>query len=75
MKIVFFQLFFETFFSQIPMINDNTTVDKKVVETIRKKVKNSDFFGIFWIFFGFFGTDFLKMDNFWITLDNFWTTL
>ena len=54
------------------MINANTTFDKKVVETIRKKVKKSDFFGIFLIFFGFFGTDFEKMDNFWITLCVFW---
>jgi predicted AAA+ superfamily ATPase len=52
-----------------------TTFDKKSDETIRKKVKKSDFFGIFWDFSDFFRTDFLKMDNFWITLDNFWTTL
>jgi hypothetical protein len=54
------------------MINDNTTFDKKAGETIRKKVKKSDFFGIFLIFFGFFGTDFEKMDNFWIILCVFW---
>jgi hypothetical protein len=57
------------------MINGDTTFDKNVDETIRKKVKKSDFFGIFSNFFGFFGTDFEKMDNFWINLDNFWTTL
>jgi len=54
------------------MINDNNTFIKNVVETIRKKVKKTDFFGIFRDFFGFFGTDFEKMDNFWITLCVFW---
>jgi hypothetical protein len=54
------------------MINDKSTLDKNVVESIRKKVKKSDFFGIFRVFFGFFGTDFEKMDNFWITLCVFW---
>jgi hypothetical protein len=57
------------------MINANTTFDKKAVETIRKKVKKTDFFGIFLDFFGFFGTDFEKMDNFWITLCVFWITV
>jgi len=43
-----------------------------VDETIRKKVKKSDFFGIFRDFSGFFGAGFEKMDNFWITLCVFW---
>jgi hypothetical protein len=36
------------------MINANTTFDKKAVETIRKKVKKTDFFGIFLDFSDFF---------------------
>ena len=48
------------------------TFVKMATETIRKKVKKSDFFGIFSDFFGFFGTNFEKMDNFWITLCVFW---
>ena len=54
MKIVFFQLFFTIFFSHFLMINANTTFDKKVVETIRKKVKKTDFFWIFLNFSEFF---------------------
>jgi len=72
MKTVFFRLFFQTFFSKFLTLNDNTTFHKNVAETIRKKVKKSDFFGIFWDFSGFFGTEFEKMDNFWITLCVFW---
>jgi hypothetical protein len=37
------------------MINGLTTFHKKCDETIRKKVKKSDFFGIFRDFSGFFG--------------------
>ena len=49
------------------MINDNTTFDKNATETIRKKVKKSDFFGFFRDFSDFFGTD-------WTTFGQLWTT-
>ena len=61
-------IFVETFFRIFLTLNDQSTFYKKAAETIRKKVKKSDFFRIFRNFSRFFGTDFLKMDNFWITL-------
>ena len=48
--------FFLTFFSYFFTIYGNATCDKIMTETIRKKVKKSDFFGIFWDFLGFFQT-------------------
>jgi hypothetical protein len=57
------------------MINDNNTFIKNVVETIRKKMKFSDFFGIFWDFSDFFLIFLVPtgqlLDNFGQLLDNF----
>ena len=75
MKITFFQLFFLTFFLIFHTLNEQSTFDKNVVESIRKKVKKSDFFGIFRDFSDFFLFFSDRMDNFWTTLDNFWITL
>ena len=54
MKITFFSTFFLTFFRIFLTINDGTTFDNNVVESIRKKVKKWDFFQIFLNFLGFF---------------------
>jgi hypothetical protein len=72
MKITFFRLFFDTFFSHFYMINGIITFDKNATETIRKKVKKSNFFGIVQIFLGFFGIFSDRLDNFWTTLRIFW---
>jgi len=45
------------------MIHDNMNFCKMVAETIRKKVKKSDFFRIFWDFFRIFWD---WMENVWI---------
>ena len=50
------------------MTNGNITFYKNATETIRKKVKKSNFFGIFQIFFG---SDGQLLDNFGQLLDNF----
>ena len=71
----FFDFFFRHFFHDLITIIGLTTFHKKMAETIRKKVKNSDFFGFFLDFSNFFGFFWDRMDNFWTTLDNFWTTL
>jgi hypothetical protein len=54
-----------------------STFDKSGDETIRKKVKKSDFFGIFWDFsgffrdfLGFFGANGQLLDKFKDFLDN-----
>ena len=57
------------------MINGLATFCENAIESIRKKVKKSGFFGIFRDFSGFFGFFWDRLDNFWTTLDNFWTTL
>ena len=49
------------------MINGATTFVKNVAETISKKVKKSDFSGIFGIFSEIFLTD-------WTTFGQLWTT-
>jgi hypothetical protein len=67
MKTTFFPTFFSTFFSRSYTINGATTFDKNRDETIRKKVKNSGFFGFFRIFSDFFGTG-------WTTFGQLWTT-
>jgi hypothetical protein len=51
MKTTFFSTFFDTFFRIFLTLNDLSTFDKNRDETIRKKVKKSDFFGIFSGFF------------------------
>ena len=47
------------------MINGNIVFDKNGTKTIRKKVKKSEFFGIFRS----------RMDNFWIKFRMFWITV
>jgi hypothetical protein len=51
------------------------TFYQMIAETIRKKVKKSDFFGFFLNFFGFFRFFSDRMDNFWTTLCIFWITI
>jgi hypothetical protein len=50
------------------MIDDATITDKNVIETIRKNMKKSGFFGFFSYFFGFFriflGPNGQLLDNF-----------
>ena len=53
----FFDFFFEGFFSSFFTINGLTTFCENAIESIRKKVKKSGFFGIFGDFSDFFGTD------------------
>jgi hypothetical protein len=72
MKITFFSTFFLSFFRIFLTLNDLTTFDKNRDETIRKKVKKSDFFGIFRDFFEIFLFFSDRMDNFWIKFRTFW---
>jgi len=60
-KPLFLNNFFETFNFIFLTSNGNDILYKNGADTIRKKVKKSDFFEIFWIFFRPFGQ---FLDNF-----------
>ncbi len=66
----FFQIFLTHFFSYSYMINGNIVFDQNRTKTIRKKVKKSDFFGIFRNFLEFFGAEWTTFGQLWITMDN-----
>ena len=69
----FFDFFLKFIFHIFKRYMITSLLSKKATETIRKKVKKSDFFGIFRDFseiFIFFSD---QMDNFWIIFHPIWT--